>query len=105
MQMSVEEIKRNYNEAKNKNRQIGILADLNCCSKEEIEKIVAVENSIEQKKASAPLVKKELSVNDAVNKLYVRMEELDSKIKTLDKEYRNIVITIGVLAELNQTGE
>ena len=105
MQMSVEEIKRNYNEAKNKNRQIGILADLNCCSKEEIEKIVAVENSIEQKKDSAPIVKKELSVNDAVNKLYVRMEELDSKIKTLEKEYRNIVITLGVLAELNQTGE
>ena len=25
--------------------------------------------------------------------------------KTLEKEYRNIVITIGVLAELNQTGE
>lgn len=107
MKMSVSEIKRNYNEAKNKNRQIGILADLNCCSKEEIKKIVAVENSREQKKEKAPVspVEKELSVNDVVNKLYVRMEELDSQIKLLEKEYRNIVITLGVLAELKQTGE
>lgn len=104
MQMSVTEIKKNYNEAKNKKRQIGILADLNCCSKEEIEKIVAVENFIEQKKDSAPLVKKELSVNDVRNQLYARMDELDLQIKTLEKEYRNIVITLGVLAEINVDG-
>ena len=107
MQMSVEEIKRNYNEAKNKNRQIGILADLNCCSKEEIEKIVAVEDAIEQKveKTSVSPVEKELSVNDVRNQLYERMDELDLQIKTLEKEYRNIVITLGVLAELKQMGE
>lgn len=106
MQMSVEEIKRNYNEAKNKNRQIGILADLNCCSKEEIEKIVAVQNSIEHKveKTSVSLVEKELSVNDVRNQLYARMDELDLQIKTLEKEYRNIVITLGVLAGITADG-
>ncbi len=106
MQMSVTEIKKNYNEAKNKKRQIGILADLNCCSKEEIEKIVAVQNSIEQKleKTYGSPVEKELSVNDVRNQLYARMDELDLQIKTLEKEYRNIVITIGVLAEINVDG-
>ena len=102
MQMSVTEIKKNYNEAKNKNRQIGILADLNCCSKEEIEKIVAVENAIEQKveKIVIASIGKDLSLNDVRNKLYVRMDELDSQIKLLEKEYRKIVITLEVLAEM-----
>ncbi len=102
MQMSVTEIKKNYNEAKNKKRQIGILADLNCCSKEEIEKIVAVESAIKQKKEKTYVspVEKELSVNDVRNQLYSRMDELDLQIKTLEKEYRKIVITLEVLAEM-----
>lgn len=106
MQMSVREIKRSYEEAKNKKRQIGILADLNCCSKEEIEKIISVENSIEQKKekTSVSPVEKELSVNDVRNQLYARMDELDLQIKTLEKEYRNIVITLGVLAGIKAEG-
>ena len=36
MQMSELEITNSYKEAKNKKSQIGVLADLNCCSKEEI---------------------------------------------------------------------
>lgn len=40
MQMTNEEIVRNYNEAKNKTAQIGILADLNCCPKSEIRNIL-----------------------------------------------------------------
>ena len=40
MQMTVEEIIRNYTEAKDKSKQIGILADLNGCTKEKIRAIL-----------------------------------------------------------------
>lgn len=40
MQMTVEEIIRNYTEAKDKSKQIGILADLNGCGKEKIRSIL-----------------------------------------------------------------
>ena len=40
MQMTVEEIIRNYTEAKDKSKQIGILADLNGCDKEKIRSIL-----------------------------------------------------------------
>lgn len=36
MIMSIQEIAKSYNEAKNKSSQIGVLADLNDCSKEQI---------------------------------------------------------------------
>ena len=40
MQMTVEEIIRNYTQAKDKSKQIGILADLNGCNKEKIRAIL-----------------------------------------------------------------
>ena len=40
MQMTVEEIIRNYTQAKDKSKQIGILADLNGCDKEKIRAIL-----------------------------------------------------------------
>lgn len=40
MQMTVEEIIRSYTEAKDKSKQIGILADLNGCAKEKIRVIL-----------------------------------------------------------------
>ena len=40
MQMTTEEIIRNYTEAKDKSKQIGILADLNGCDKERIRSIL-----------------------------------------------------------------
>ena len=40
MQMTVEEIIRNYTQAKDKSKQIGILADLNECEKEKIRAIL-----------------------------------------------------------------
>ena len=41
MQMTNEEIVRSYNEAANKNKQIRILADLNCTSPSEIQTVLA----------------------------------------------------------------
>lgn len=45
MVMSNEEIARSYREAKDKWEQIGILADLNLCSKAEIRKIIQETNT------------------------------------------------------------
>lgn len=47
MQMSDEEIRRNYRAAANKQLQIGILADLNLCSKEKIKRILEQEEAPE----------------------------------------------------------
>lgn len=42
MNMTEEEIRRNYRLSKAKKKQIGILADLNCCSKDEIRNILGI---------------------------------------------------------------
>ena len=52
MEMTNEEIIKSYKEAKNKSRQIKILAELNCCKQIDIKKIVGVEEpKKEEKKA------------------------------------------------------
>lgn len=43
MEMTHEEIKRDYRLAKNKSKQVGILADLNGCKRRDIEKILGIE--------------------------------------------------------------
>lgn len=45
MQMTEGEIVRSYKEAKNKSQQVGILAELNCCSKEKIIEILKQEGT------------------------------------------------------------
>lgn len=103
MYMSVGEIKKNYYEAKNKKRQIVILADLNCCSKEEIEKILGVEKKRESKTSRNDLAteqKKEVSIENVKNKLFSRMDELDRQIKELENEYREIVVAIKVISKM-----
>lgn len=64
MQMSNEEIVRNYREAKDKAKQLGILAELNACDKQKIKDILT-EGGIDyrsfprsrKEKAAAPDVK------------------------------------------------
>lgn len=71
MQMTNEEIIKSYKEAKNKQKQIKILADLNCCRPMEIKKIVGVEEpKKEEKKAvSIDKMRKDLAIDaEAVEK-------------------------------------
>lgn len=103
MQMSVGEIQRNYAEAKNKGRQIGILADLNCCSKEDIRKIINAENRRSetiQEPAEKP--QEEPRLSEINNVLYARLDELEQAIKALEEEYRKVVVAIEVLGALGQ---
>ena len=58
MMMSHEEIVRSYKNAKSKSKQIGILADLNATTKEEIKKILLIKG-VELPKAGRP--KKEVA--------------------------------------------
>ena len=104
MEMSVGEIKRSYDQAKNKRRQIDILADLNCCDRSEIEKIISVESMREQHEPVKAVVEKpsekEMCIDDVMNTLFSRLDELEKKIKTLEEEYRNIKIAIDVIAKV-----
>lgn len=101
MEMTVNEIKRIYNESKHKKRQIGILADLNCCSKEEIEKILEVDEEQKltglEKKVS---IEKDISLSSVKDILFKKLDELDRLIKKSEEEYREIVVTIKVLGNM-----
>lgn len=104
MEMSVGEIKRSFDQAKDKKRQIGILADLNCCDRSEIEKIISAENRGEHhepvRAAAEKMSKKAMGLDEVIDILFVRLDELEEKIKPLEEEYRNIKIAIDVIAKV-----
>ena len=104
MEMSVGEIKRSYDQAKNKRRQIDILAELNDCDRYEIEKIISVESMRVQHEPVKVVVEKpsekEMGLDDVMNTLFSRLDELEKKIKPLEEEYRNIKIAIDVIAKV-----
>lgn len=83
MQMTNEEIIKSYKEAKNKQKQIKILADLNSCRPMEIKKIVGVEEpKKEEKKAvSIDKMRKDLAIDaEAVEKSdKAAVEEMEAK--------------------------
>lgn len=94
MTMTVEEICRNYREAKNKREQIKILADLNCTTKEEILKVLLDCGE----KVPAPKTKKSTKpdIPDAVyTAITERMDVLNAVITKTEKEYRELATFIG----------
>lgn len=106
MQMTDDEIRRNYNEAKNQKAQIGILADLNDCSKEKIKQILGLDKKPEVKKENP----------DVIQKLYDKLDFLDEEIKRYEKakqdcekliavfeeDYQKVIIAIQVIANLDK---
>ncbi len=103
MQMSVGEIKRSYDEAKHKQRQIGILAELNNCTKEDIIKIINIENkSNNTVPESVKVVSEELTLSQINNMLYARLDEIEGDIKKLEEEYRKIFIAVEVLGNMKE---
>ena len=93
MQMSHEEIKKNYRQAKNPKQQIRILADLNCCSVEEINAIVnPTECRINPKKLP--------DVKLMMQAFYEEMERVDEEIKRLESRYTNIKGVIDALGKM-----
>lgn len=86
MQMTNDEIRRNYAEARNKSKQVGILADLNECSRDAIKDILGISKPV-QASDNVPI----LSV------LFAQLDKVDEQIKALEEEYRRIKIAIDVV--------
>lgn len=103
MQMSVGEIKRSYEEAKYKQKQIGILAELNACTKEDIEKIIDAENKRNEKHGEViEIPSEELKIGKIMEKLYARLDEIEKDIKSLEGEYKKVCIAVDVLGTMKE---
>lgn len=100
MEMTVREIQRSYNAAKNKKQQIGILADLNDCDRKTIEDILQVSSVPAEPCHVAEAIPEELTRGEIMDKLFARLDALDKEIKVMEEEYRNISITISVLGKI-----
>lgn len=92
MVMSNEEIKREYNEAKDKKKQIGILAELNCCSKKEIQNILENKNPLE------------VSIFEEIDKVETEMKNLHEELKKKEEWYNKLLVSVEVISNL-QTGK
>lgn len=83
MEMTNEEIIKSYKEAKNKSRQIKILAELNCCKQIDIKKIVGVEEPKQEEKKAVSIdkMRKDLAIDaEAVEKTNkAAVEEMEAK--------------------------
>lgn len=97
MEMSHGEIVLSYKRAQSRSAQIGILADLNQCSKKEIENILlAAGQELPQRKARKT-VEKQKEIPETISKLLInRIEELDAIISEAEKEYKEIVSFLGL---------
>lgn len=115
MYMTENEIYREYWQAKHRNRQISILADLNECSTAEIEAAIAkYEKRNEVAAAPAPdelppaepMPESEPLENAkngyAVSRLYEELDRLDAEIRRREEQYKEITIAIKVLSQMER---
>lgn len=93
--MTESEIIRNYQQAKDKKKQIGILADLNLCDKATIEKIVGIHKEPAKKKSD-----KKPDLNEVIKNLYEEMEAVDKHIKELEERYTYLKAAIDAVSKL-----
>ena len=84
--MTEGEIRRIYKSARNKKKQIPILAQLNCCSTGDILKIVHSGEARREKREM--LDSTEWNPTPEQKALIEKLDEIDAKIKTLEDEYR-----------------
>lgn len=109
MCMTEAEIYRDYRQAKHKSRQIGILADLNGCSKEEIEAVITKYEKQNEVTApvEAPLPKEapppeQAETGYVLNRLYEELDQLNVEIRRLEERYKETTIAIKVLSPLER---
>lgn len=104
MYMSESEIRRDYAGAKNKSMQIGILADLNCCTKDRIREILGLipctESTVEIAEPAGNPVKKSVDKDAIMSRLYSTLDDLDREIKQLEKQYQDTAIAIKVVSQI-----
>lgn len=104
MYMTEGEIRRDYARAKNKSMQIGILADLNCCTKDRIREILGLipcaESPVEIAEPDGNPVEKSVDKDAIMSRLYSTLDDLDREIKQLEKQYQNTAIAIKVVSQM-----
>ena len=105
MQMSDEEIRREYKAAKYKKKQIGILAQLNCCSADEIKAIVRDSPQGNLKQPQKPDVSSAMLTSMVQEKLAEKLDALDKEIRRLEGQYKEITIAMKVIGELESGKE
>lgn len=88
MVMSKYEIKRDYNSAKDKKKQIIILADLNGCTAKEIKDIIEDKN---------PLVE---SVFKEIDRVEAEMQRLQDELKKNEEWYNKLLVSVEVINNL-----
>lgn len=101
MQMTEGEIRRDYAGAKNKSMQIGILADLNCCTKDRIKEILGlIPCPTGTAEPDGNPVEKSADKDAILSKLYSTLDDLDKEIKQLEKQYQETAIAIKILSQM-----
>ena len=104
MYMTEGEIRRDYAGAKNKSMQIGILADLNCCTKDRIREILGLlpctESTVEIADPDGNPVEKSVDKDAIMSRLYSTLDDLDREIKQLEKQYQDTAIAIKVISQM-----
>lgn len=95
MEMTNGDIVLSFKRSGRKKTQIGILADLNECSKKEIEEILIAAG--EDIRGGKRMATQQKEVPDTVIDLLMkRIEELDEIISSAEKEYREIASFLGI---------
>ncbi len=92
MQMTEEEIRKSYKQAKHPQRQIRILAELNDCTEEDIEAILNPEE--------ARAKKKNADIKLMLEALCDEMDRVDKEIRRLELRYVNIKGAMDALDKL-----
>ena len=100
MVMSREEILRDYKSAKNRRRQVQILAELNCCSRAEIERILGLAKPDDAAVPAAGTETEERCPFEAW--LHGRLDSLDEEIRALEEKYRKYAAALEVLGEYSE---
>lgn len=102
MQMSEAEICKRFKEAKDHRKQVGILADLNCCSRDQIREIL-LKNGIAPPRYGNRYTKikeEDLPKNIPVPKSVFNI--IKDKIDNIDMEIQNLEVRIEYLREVKK---
>ena len=89
--MTAAEIKRSYEQAKNPEKQIRLLAELNDCSEDDIRELLEI------KEEPAEVEPKNSKIMDLLEN---ELESVEKQIQILEERYRKILAAIDVIGEM-----
>lgn len=107
--MTAGEIIDLYTHAKHPEKQIGIIAELCDCPKEEIVELLKLNGVLEQNKGGKKLQPDSVVFQDnhkkmeipILDRLYALLDELDKEIQQKTQKYQEVSVAIKVLSEIH----